>query len=69
MSIYHFSLRVKTVFNVSIKSKKLILCTSVVSFTPLPLYPGERVPSTHWVGGWVGSRIYLNAVEKRKILH
>jgi hypothetical protein len=28
----------------------------VVSFTPQPLYPGERFPGTHWIGGWVGPR-------------
>jgi hypothetical protein len=26
-------------------------------------------PSTHWIGGWVGPRVSLDAVEKRKILH
>jgi hypothetical protein len=24
-------------------------------------------PGTHWIGGWVGPRVGLNAVEKRKI--
>jgi len=38
-----------------------------VSFTPRPLYPGERPPNTHWIGGWVGSRAGLDAVVKRKI--
>jgi DMSO/TMAO reductase YedYZ molybdopterin-dependent catalytic subunit len=39
-------------------------------FTPRPLYPfGDRVPGTHCVGGWVGSRAGLEAMEKRKILH
>jgi hypothetical protein len=27
----------------------------------------ERVPSTHWIGGWVGSRAVLDAVVKSKI--
>jgi hypothetical protein len=27
----------------------------------------ERVPGTHWVGGWVGPRAVLDAVEKKKI--
>jgi hypothetical protein len=27
----------------------------------------ERVPGTHWIGGWVGPRAILNAVVKRKI--
>jgi hypothetical protein len=29
--------------------------------------PRERVPGTHWIGGWVGSRAVLDAVMKRKI--
>jgi hypothetical protein len=29
---------------------------------------GERVPGTHWLGGWVGPRAGLDDVEKRKIL-
>jgi hypothetical protein len=32
----------------------------VVSFTPRPLYP-----RTLWIGGWVGSRVGLDAVAKR----
>jgi hypothetical protein len=35
---------------------------SVVSFIPRPL-SGERAPGTHWIGGWVGPRAGLNAVE------
>jgi hypothetical protein len=27
-----------------------------VSFMPHPLYPMERAPGTHCVGGWVGPR-------------
>jgi len=27
----------------------------------------ERAPGTHWIGGWVGPRIILNAVVKRRI--
>jgi hypothetical protein len=26
----------------------------VVSFTPRPLTPRDKVPGTHWIGGWVG---------------
>jgi hypothetical protein len=26
----------------------------VVNFTPQPLYPGERAPAIHWIGGWLG---------------
>jgi hypothetical protein len=25
--------------------------------------PGERPPITHWIGGWVGHRASLDAVE------
>jgi hypothetical protein len=28
----------------------------------------ERVPVTHWIGGWAVSRSGLNVVAKRKIL-
>jgi hypothetical protein len=37
----------------------------VVSFTPRPLYPGERAPGTHWKGGWLDPRIGLNDVENK----
>jgi hypothetical protein len=30
--------------------------------------PGERAPSTHWIGGWVDPRACLDGVEKRKFL-
>jgi hypothetical protein len=30
--------------------------------------PGERARGTHWIGGWMGPRGGLDAVEKRKIL-
>jgi hypothetical protein len=39
----------------------------VVSFTPRPLYPQRKNPSTHWIGGWEGPRGGLDAVVKRKI--
>jgi hypothetical protein len=35
---------------------------------PAVLPPGEKVPSTNWIGGWVGSRVDLEAEEERKIL-
>jgi hypothetical protein len=41
---------------------------SVVSFTPRPLYPRERAPVTHWIGGWVGPTAVQNGVVNRKIL-
>jgi hypothetical protein len=41
----------------------------VVSVTPWPRFtPGERTPSTHWIGGWVGPRAGLDAGARRKIL-
>jgi hypothetical protein len=49
----------------------LDLCTSwrwMVSFTPRPLSPRERVPLTHWIGGWVDPRADLEDVEKIKFL-
>jgi hypothetical protein len=30
--------------------------------------PGERVPGTHWIGGWVDLRAGLDDLEKRKFL-
>jgi hypothetical protein len=41
----------------------------VVSITPRPrFYPGERTPSTHWTGGWVGPRAGLDTEAGGKIL-
>jgi len=40
----------------------------VVSFMPLPLYPREGAPGTHWIGVWVGPRVGLDMVVKRTIL-
>jgi hypothetical protein len=40
----------------------------VVSLTHRPLYPEERTPGTHWVGGWVGPRTGQDAVVKKIIL-
>jgi hypothetical protein len=40
----------------------------VVSFTPRPLYRGERAPDTHWIGGWVDPRVGLDEIEKWKFL-
>jgi hypothetical protein len=28
---------------------------------------GDRAPGTHWIGRWVGPKVGLDAVEKRKI--
>jgi len=47
----------------------LDLCTrwrQVVSFMSQPLYPRERAPGTHMIGGWVGPRANLEEVAKRK---
>jgi hypothetical protein len=40
----------------------------VVSFTPLPLYPGERARGTDFTGGWVGPRAGLGVMEKKNLL-
>jgi hypothetical protein len=41
----------------------------VVSVMPqLHFSPGERTPSTHWIGGWVGLRACLDAGTRIKIL-
>jgi hypothetical protein len=38
-------------------------------YAPAALYPGERTPSTHWIGGWVGPRAGLVTGARRKILY
>jgi hypothetical protein len=38
----------------------------MVSFTPRPLYPRERAPGTHCIGGWVDPRAGLDNMEKGK---
>jgi hypothetical protein len=38
----------------------------VVNFTLRPLYPQRRISCTHWIGGWVGPRVGLYVVAKRK---
>jgi hypothetical protein len=35
---------------------------------PSRFTPGERAPSTHWTGAWVGPRTSLDHMEKRKFL-
>jgi hypothetical protein len=40
----------------------------VVSSRLLPLYSPAKEPQIHWIGGWVGPRIGVNAVEKWKNL-
>jgi hypothetical protein len=35
---------------------------------PCRFNPRERAPGIYWIGGWMGSRIGLDAVEKRKTL-
>jgi hypothetical protein len=37
-----------------------IIRRRVISFTPLPLYPGEITPGIRWMGGWVGPIAGLN---------
>jgi len=39
------------------------------SFTPLPLYPGERAPDIHYTGDWVGFRAGLVEVAKIEKLY
>jgi hypothetical protein len=39
---------------------------SEVSFAPWLLYPWWKSSSTNWIGGWMGPRASLGAVEKRK---
>jgi hypothetical protein len=34
---------------------------------PSSIIPGERANGTHWMGGWMGPRVGLESVEKRKI--
>jgi hypothetical protein len=40
-----------------------------LNLTPLPFYLWGKSPGTHCIGGWVGPRSGLNAVEKRRILY
>jgi hypothetical protein len=35
---------------------------------PATLLPGKEPTGTHCTGGWVGSRVGMDAVQKRKIL-
>jgi len=35
---------------------------------PAALYPRERTPGTHWIGGWVGLRAGLDTEAREKIL-
>jgi hypothetical protein len=30
------------------------------------LTPGESVPGTYWIGGWMGPLVCMDAVEKKK---
>jgi hypothetical protein len=36
---------------------------------PAALPPGESAPGTHWIGGQVGPRVGLGAVNEIKFLH
>jgi hypothetical protein len=38
----------------------------MASFAPRPLYPRGKIPGTHWIRGWVGSRAGLDAVVRRR---
>jgi hypothetical protein len=35
---------------------------------PCRFIPGGKTPVAHWIGGWVGPRDVLDAVENRKFL-
>lgn len=37
----------------------------IISFTPRPLYPRVRVPSTHRIGDWIGHRAGLDRLQNR----
>jgi hypothetical protein len=39
-----------------------------MSGQPRPLYPREKNPGTHWIGGWVNLRAGLDDMEKIKFL-
>jgi hypothetical protein len=39
----------------------------MVTFTALPLYPGQRTPSTYSIGGYVDLCAGLDDIEKLKI--
>jgi hypothetical protein len=41
---------------------------SVQLHVPAALPPGEKVPGTHWIGGWVGPTACLDDVEKTKFV-
>jgi hypothetical protein len=43
--------------------------TWMVSFTPQPLYAGERAPGTHWTEGRAGPGASVDAVAKITKLH
>jgi hypothetical protein len=36
---------------------------------PAALHAGERASGTHWMGGWVGPRTDLDAMEKIRKFH
>jgi hypothetical protein len=47
----------------------IILTSALVKGEWSASCPGrERAPHTHWIGSWVGPRVGLNDVEKRKFL-
>jgi hypothetical protein len=43
---------------------RVFLALALAGFTP-----GEIIPGTHWIGGWLGPRTGPDDVESRKILH
>jgi hypothetical protein len=43
-------------------------CSERSALRPDRFTPEERVPGTHWIGGWVDPRASVDDVEKRKFL-
>jgi hypothetical protein len=40
----------------------------VAASHPCRFIPGERAPGTHWIGGWLGPRVGLDAEKRKKII-
>jgi hypothetical protein len=40
----------------------------VVSFMPRPLYPDEKAPVTHWIGGWITPELVWTLLSGEKYL-
>jgi hypothetical protein len=51
----------KSVFSSSFYSEYIRLKWGACNYISCHFTPGERAPSTHWIGGWVGPRPVLKA--------